>query len=149
MSGKISVNQVKESLMNQCKKIHHTYIRILNCRLSKPIIGRSHYDILIYVQQVLSFSFLPDQAHWPNLIENESFSLHSTPSIPPQLCLLMKNVDIHIDSNEFCYELKMKFPAIANIVRMKNKFQNDSRRVKLGFTSSVIRDKLLLINVLL
>ncbi len=62
-SGKILVNQVKECVIDHCKKIHQTNIQIINCRSSRPISGNNHYDFLVYVQDALSFSFLLEQAH--------------------------------------------------------------------------------------
>ena len=144
-SGKISVNQVKECLLNHWTTVHQTNVQILNCRSCNPIVGiNHHYDILIYIKDPISFSFLLDQTHWPNTIGNESFSLLPTPSIPPPLCLLIQNVDLNIDFNDFCGDLNKNFPSIKNIIHMKNKFQNDIKMIKLEFTSPVVRDKLLL-----
>jgi hypothetical protein len=61
-SGKILVNQIKECVIDHCKKIHQTNIQIINCRSSRPVSGNNHYDFLVYVQDALSFSFLLEQA---------------------------------------------------------------------------------------
>jgi len=98
---------------------------------------------MVYVKDVLSFSFLLEQTHWLSSIGNENFSFPVTPSIPPQLCLLIKNVDLHIDFSEFCAHIKDKYPQVKNIICMKNKFQNDIKMIKLEFTSSAVRDELL------
>jgi hypothetical protein len=147
-SGKILVNQVKECLIDHCKKIHETDIQIIHCRSFKSTgsdngDGNNFSDFLIYLKDAVSFSFMLEQAHWPNSIGNEGFSFPSTPAIPPQLCLLIKNVDLHIDFNEFCDDIKNKYPQVKNIIRMKNKFQNDIKLIKLEFTSPAVRDKLL------
>ena len=68
---------------------------------------------------------------------------YSTPSIPPQLCLLIKNVDLLIDYDEFCDDVKGKHPQVKNVIRMKNKFQNDIKMIKLELTCSITREKLL------
>jgi hypothetical protein len=48
-----------------------------------------------------------------------------------------------MDFNEFCDDIKDKYPQVKNIIRMKNKFQNDIKMIKLEFTSSAVRDELL------
>ncbi|CAF4012315.1 unnamed protein product, partial [Rotaria sordida] len=78
-SGKVTNNQVKENLIDHSNE----------------------YDILIYVKDAVSFSFLLEQAHWPKVIGNNNNYFSSAPAIPPQLCLLIKNVDLRIDFDEF------------------------------------------------
>ncbi|CAF4572569.1 unnamed protein product [Rotaria socialis] len=106
---------------------------LINCRLSSHILSDNEYDILIYVKD----------AHWPKVIGNKDFSFPSTPAIPPQLCLLIKNVDLRIDFDEFFNDIHTNYPHIKNIIRMKNKFQNDIKMVKVELTSSSARDELL------
>ncbi len=142
-SGKVSIKQVKKGLIDHCKKIHQIDVQVLNCRSSNTVLFNNEYDILIYLKDVLSFSFLLEQGHWPKLLGNESYSFPSSPAIPPQLCLLIKNVDLHLDFGEFCDDINARYPQVKNIIRMKNKFQNDIKMVKLELTSSTIRDELL------
>ncbi|CAF1218180.1 unnamed protein product [Adineta steineri] len=94
-SGKVSPSQIKEEIIDHCNKLHQIEIQVLNCRSSSASIGPNGYDILLYLKDVVSFSFLLDKSHWPNLFKNEVFTFPSWPSIPPQLCLLIKNVDLH------------------------------------------------------
>jgi len=61
--GVLSVNQIKECLIDHCKKIHQFNIQIINCRSSRHVGGNNHYDFLVYVKDALSFSFLLEQAH--------------------------------------------------------------------------------------
>ncbi|CAF2146604.1 unnamed protein product [Rotaria magnacalcarata] len=142
-SGKVTVNQIKESLLDHCKKNHQFDVQVINCRLSSHIFSDNEYDILIYVKDAASFSFLLDEAHWPSVIGNKKYFFPSTPAIPPQLCLLIKNVDLHIDFYEFCTDIRTNYSHIKNIIRMKNKFQNDIKMVKVELTSSSARDELL------
>ena len=107
------------------------------------MLSNNEYDFLMYVKDANSFSFLLEQTNWPKLLANKSYYLPSTPVIPPQLCLLIKNVDLHIDFTEFCNDIKSNYPQVKNIIRMKNKFQNDIKMVKIELTSSSIRDELL------
>jgi hypothetical protein len=65
------------------------------------------------------------------------------PSIPPQLSCIVKNVDLRADFNEFTDEIKSKYPYVRNVIRMKNKFGNDIKLVKLELTSPKARADLL------
>ncbi|CAF1343835.1 unnamed protein product [Rotaria sp. Silwood1] len=118
-------------------------VQVNHCRLSSAALLNDEYDILIYVKDAVSFSFLLEQAHWPNVIANKNYYFPSVPGIPPQLCLLIKNVDLRIDFDEFCNDIKAKYPQVKNIIRMKNKFQKDIKLVKIELSSSSIRDVLL------
>ncbi|CAF4035626.1 unnamed protein product, partial [Adineta steineri] len=142
-SGKVTVNQVKDELIRHCKTVHQIDIHILNCRLIKPSSNINQYNILIYVKDVTSFACFLNHEHWPKLLGNESYILSSLPSIPPQLCCIIKNVDLNINYDEFCEAIHNKFPEVKNIVRLKNKFQNDIKMVKLELTCPNVRDKLL------
>ncbi|CAF3401236.1 unnamed protein product [Rotaria socialis] len=133
LTGKVTADQVKQSLIDHCKKNYQFDVQVINCRLSSHILSDNEYDILIYVKD----------AHWPKVIGNKDFSFRSTPAIPPQLCLLIKNVDLRIDFDEFCNDIHTNYPHIKNIIRMKNKFQNDIKMVKVELTSSSVRDELL------
>ncbi|CAF4764898.1 unnamed protein product, partial [Rotaria sp. Silwood2] len=124
-AGKVTSNQVKENLIDHCKKIHQFDVQVINCRLSSNVLSNNEYDILIYVKDAFSFSFLLEQDHWPKVIGGKSYFFPSAPAIPPQLCLLIKNVDLRIDFDEFCLDIKSNYPQVKNIIRMKNKFQND------------------------
>jgi hypothetical protein len=142
-STKVTFNQVKDSLINHCKSNFYTDINIINCRTNNSSLLNNECDILIFTKDAVSFSFLFDRTHWPNVLGNESCVISSFPSIPPQLCLLVKNVDLNVDIYGICDEIKDKFPAVKNIIRMKNKFQQDIKMIKLELISSAIHDDLL------
>jgi hypothetical protein len=136
-------SHVKEELVSFGRQSHQLDIQILNCRLSRSSSNDHARDFLIYLKDAVSFSFLLDINHWPQLIKNQPFSLPSLPPIPPQLCLIIKNVDLNIDFDDFCADIKSRYPDVKNIIRMKNKFQNCIRMVKVELTSSLTRDKIL------
>lgn len=71
------------------------------------------------------------------------FFLPTTPAIPPQLCLLIKNVDLRINFEDFCNDIRSNYPQVINIIRMKNKFQNDIKLVKIELSSYELRKELL------
>ena len=142
-SGSVSATQIKSSIIEHCLNSFQTSIQILFCRVAKRVPNVNHYDCFIFVRDGLSFSFLLNESHWPSSFMTQQFSFPSKPSIPPQLCLLMKNVDLNIDFDLFCADIKEQCPSIKNIIRMKNKFQNDIAMVKLEFLSSADRDDIL------
>jgi len=108
-------------------------INILNCRCSNRC-SNNEYDFLLFLNDVFSFSFLLDQSKWPTNIAKENYSFPSSPSIPSQLSLLIKNVDLHLDFAEFSAEIKTRYPLVKNVIRLKNKFNNDIKLVKLELT---------------
>lgn len=75
---------------------------------------------MLYVKDPSSFAFLYNPDSWPELICGESFVFPVMPSIPPQLALIVKNV-----------------------IRLKNKFGNFTKLVKLKVISPNVRADLL------
>lgn len=57
-TGKVTINQVKKDIIDHCKKIHKTDIQLLNCRATNVGLCNNEYNILVYVKDVISFSFL-------------------------------------------------------------------------------------------
>ncbi|CAF1246698.1 unnamed protein product [Rotaria sordida] len=84
------------------------------------------------------------QNHWPDTFDDVNYTFPSFPSIPPQLSLLVKNVDLRLDFNEFSQEIKTRYPQVTNVIRLKNKFNNDVKLVKLEVSSSTLREELLI-----
>ena len=142
-AGKVTSNQIKEGLTTFCNQKYQMEINILNCRLSNRS-SNNEYDFLLFLKDAYSFSFLLEQIHWPITFCNENYTFPYSPSIPPQLSLLVKNVDLNLDFNEFCQDIKTSYPQVKNVIRLKNKFNNDIKLVKLEFTSSSVRDELLI-----
>ncbi|CAF4238846.1 unnamed protein product [Rotaria sp. Silwood2] len=142
-SGKVTANQVKEGIIVYGKKNYQVEIQVANCRLSNFTNNNNEYDILLFIKDVFSFSHLLDQCHWPSMFGNEIYSFPSFPSIPPQLCLLIKNVDLRLDFGEFCSDVKALYPQVKNVIRMKKKLQNNIKLVKLELTSPSARKELL------
>ena len=98
--------------------------------------------ILIFVENTESFAFLYDQSNWPATLAGFEFSLKS-PSIPPQLALVLPTVSLQVEWDDFVQELKDKYPGVVNIIRLKNKAQQPVRAVKLECSSSVVRNEML------
>ena len=142
-AAKISADQIKTDLTDHCKSTSGVDLQIITCRQSNKISSNSETSFQIYVKDAVSFSLLLDQTHWPDELQREKYDLAASPSIPPQLCLLLKNVDLRIDFDDFCADIKANHPAVRNVIRMRNKFQNEIKLVKLEFTSSSKRNDIL------
>ena len=103
----------------------------------------NEYDFLIYVKDTGSFCALFKSSNWPKKIGGECFTFPSMPSFPPQLSIIIKNVDLRIDSNEISADLKMVYPAIHNVIRLKNKSQYPIKLIKVEILSMATRDEII------
>ena len=101
---------------------------ILHCRLARSN-SIQQRDYLLYVKNATSFCFLLETNNWPNTIKSFTFSLPLIPRIPPQLSLIIKDVDLNIDFDEFCSYIKSQYP--------------DIKLIKIELTSLNTREKLL------
>jgi len=141
-SNNISPSFIIEDLKKFCQQNHHTTLEILHCRLARSD-SIQQRDYLLYVKNATSFCFLLETNNWPNTIKNLTFSLPLIPRIPPQLSLIIKDVDLNIDFDEFCSDIKSQYPDIKNVVRLKNKFDKHIKLIKIELTSLNTREKLL------
>ena len=141
-AGKVTPGQIKEGLTFHCKQNYQMDINILNCRLSNRS-SNNEYDFLLFLKDAISFSLLLDAKNWPDTFGNMNYMFPSSPSIPPQLSLIIKNVDLRLNFVEFSHEIKTNYPQVKNVIRLKNKFNNDIKLVKLELTSATVRDELL------
>jgi hypothetical protein len=89
------------------------------------------YDYLVYVKDSQSFAWLFNKENWPQQIGGISFTYPSTVSFPPQLSLVMKNVELALNICELTDDLKSSYPKIWSVIRLKNKFQNEIKMVKI------------------
>lgn len=102
----------------------------------------NEYRVLIFVENSESFVFLYNTDNWPTSLASNQFTF-KTPSIPPQLALVLPVVSLQTDWDEFVKELKDIFPSLVNVIRLKNKMQQPVRAVKLEFLSSKVRSEIL------
>ncbi|CAF2786357.1 unnamed protein product, partial [Rotaria sp. Silwood2] len=98
--------------------------------------------ILIFVENSESFVFLYDRSNWPTTLAGCNFTT-KTPSIPPQLSLVLPSVSFQIYWDKFVQEIKSKCVDIVDIIRLKNKAQQPVRAVKLEFKSIKSRNEVL------
>ena len=95
--------------------------------------------VLVFVENTESFAFLYDKSHWPPILAEREYTT-KTPSIPPQLSLVLPSVSLQIEWEEFMEEIKKKYVDIVNVIRFKNKAQVPVRSVKLEFCSPNTRN---------
>ena len=95
--------------------------------------------VLVFVENTESFAFLYDKSHWPPILAERTYTT-KTPSIPPQLSLVLPSVSLQIEWEEFVEEIKEKYVDIVNVIRFKNKAQVPVRSVKLEFCSPNTRN---------
>jgi hypothetical protein len=142
-SDLVSVKRFKEEITKRFQSYHQITIEILNCRSSRLKCTGEETDFLLYLKDASSFAALLDHAKWPPKIAGEEFSFPSSPSIPPPLSLIVKNVDVRIELAELSSELKALFPEVKNVIRMRNKVGNCINLLKLELTSPIVRQSLL------
>ncbi|CAF4189005.1 unnamed protein product, partial [Adineta steineri] len=91
----VSITHFKTEVIKHYKSDHNLNIEIISCRKSTIKCNNNEMDVLLYVKDSTSFAALLDHSKWPLMICGEQFIFPSVPSIPPQLSLIIKNVDIH------------------------------------------------------
>ena len=101
------------------------------------------YDFLIYVNDTHSFCTLFDQQQWPQLISGQNYLFISTLAIPPQLSIIIRNVPLLLNIDDFRTDLKTTYTHIHNAIRLKNKYQSDIKLDKVELLSPSARDELL------
>ncbi|CAF2935766.1 unnamed protein product [Rotaria sp. Silwood2] len=134
---------VAEDLRKQLKEHCQREIDFVGYRSSKTKCNINEIDILLFVKDSYSFACLFDDSNWPALINGQTFSRPSKPSIPPQLSILIKNVGLHIDLTQFSNELRSSYSDIVNVIRMKNKNLQDIKLIKVEFSKPEQRNDIL------
>jgi hypothetical protein len=87
-------------------------MEIANWWSSNSKCNNNETDILLYVKDSVSFAFLLDQTKWLSKIPGGNYCFSSTSFIPPQLSLIIKNVDLRIDFDVFSDEIIHLYPDI-------------------------------------
>jgi hypothetical protein len=139
----VDVNKLKSELAAHVINVHRKEINIIGCRRSNVRCGINECDILIHIKETDSFSVLLTKTNWPSNLVGLSYVIVNMPSIPPQLSLLVRNVDLQIDQSDFEREVKTICPDVKNVLRMKNKFGKDINLIKLELISVDAQNTLL------
>ena len=143
VAAKPALKKIQEELSAHLDSAHHSKVTFLHVRASTVRCNANELDILLYVKDAKSFGLLLDELNWPPTLVGEGFSFPSLPSIPPQLSLIIRNVDASANLEEITAELKSAYPSTRNVIRLKNKFGKCIDLVKVELSSSEERQALL------
>ena len=139
----INVQAIIKALCEHLKDNLHLELELCGYRKSSIKCTANQADLLIFVKTSESFSMLYNDDVWPQSLANLTFTRLPKPSIPPQLSLIIKNVSLSIDLNDFANDLKTEYSNVQNVVRLKNKNQSFIRWVKIEFSNPTQRTELL------
>ena len=143
MAVKSVAKKILDEISAHFNSAHHSNIIFLHGRPSNVRCDLNEIDLLLYVKDVSSFATLLDQDKWPPTLGGEEFSFPSSPSIPPQLAIIIRNVDASVDAADMLVALKASFPSTRNVIRLRNKFGNDTDLMKVELSSPVERQTML------
>ncbi|CAF1305348.1 unnamed protein product [Adineta ricciae] len=139
----INEQKLTEELCKFIKANHNLDLELSGYRKSTSKCSINECDLLIFVKNSRSFSTLLNLNNWPQSILGLAYGRPSTPAIPPQLSLIIKNVSLSINFTELSNEIKTSYSNISNVIRMKNKNQAIIKMVKLEFSDYKQRDEIL------
>ena len=142
-SGNLNEKMLANELLRHWKNNLQSDINITNIRRSLVKCPENSYDFLIYVKDTHSFCSLFNKQQWPQIINGQTYSLISTPPIPPQLSIIIRNVPLQLNIDDLCTDVRITYADIHNAIRLKNKYQNDIKLVKVELLSPSTRDELL------
>ena len=123
---------------------HQRVLKLIGFRESTTRCSTStECDVLLFIKNSLSFSILYEDENWPPSLCDLPYTRQTLPSLPPQPSLLIKNVGLATDFDQFTNELKTRYSDLQNVIQMKNKEQMNIKLVKLEFIKTVQRDAVL------
>ena len=130
--------QVVDELIGYAKNTHAFDLKTVAYRLAHT--EGNGGRILIFVENVESFSFLHDETNWPQTLVGLEY-VKKLPSIPPQLSLVLPSVPFQMDHDwdEFVQDIKNQYVDVVNVIRLKNKSQRPVRSVKIELKSAKCR----------
>ncbi|CAF4711565.1 unnamed protein product, partial [Rotaria sp. Silwood2] len=141
--SKINDKAIIDELLNFSKVKYSFDLELAGFRSSSIRSNDNECNLLLFVKNSLSFSFLYSDIKWPDKLGDEAFTINRQPAIPPQLALIITNVSYKTNLNEFENDLKVRYENIAKVIRLKNRNQFDTKLVKVEFSSSKTRDDIL------
>ncbi|CAF4058459.1 unnamed protein product, partial [Rotaria sordida] len=142
--SKINNKTIIDELLNYCKINYSFDLELAGFRSSSIRSNDNDCNLLLFVENSLSFSFLFSNITLPDKLGGDIFTIDRQPAIPPQLALIITNVSYKTNLNEFENDLKVRYENIARVIRLKNKNHYDTKLVKVEFSSSKTRDDILI-----
>ncbi|CAF3215296.1 unnamed protein product [Rotaria sp. Silwood2] len=139
----IHEQKIVEELCKYLKENKQLALELSDYRKASAKCSSNECDLLLFVKNSYSFSILYDEKNWPQSILGLTYTRPSTPTIPPQLSLIIKNVSLSMDFADFTNEIKASYSNVRNVIRMKNKNQSNIKLVKLEFSEPGQRNEIL------
>ncbi|CAF2224413.1 unnamed protein product [Rotaria magnacalcarata] len=133
---KLVVEDLTKHILENCS----FELKLLAFRRARD--DKDERKILVFVENSESFLILYNQENWPTTLASSSYTTKK-PSIPPQLSLVIPNVSLQTNWEDFVQDLQDNYPSISNVIRLRNKAQQPLRAVKLEFSSSITRKEIL------
>lgn len=148
---KYTATRIVKELIDYFENKHKLTVNIAGYRFAHVTSDgkENHFkDLLIFANDVHSLCYLYKKDCWPLSLCGFSYVIHSIPRVPPQLSVVLRDVDLQIDWEPFIKNIRTIIQEVTNVVRMKNKFQQFTKTVKLELTSPetkniLLRDKFL------
>ena len=77
-------------------------------------------ELLLFVGNLESFVLLYDEQKWPLTINSLNFEKIHPTHLPPQFSIILRNVPIGYDMNEFINDMKNEYLDVADAYRISN-----------------------------
>ncbi|CAF1374637.1 unnamed protein product, partial [Rotaria sordida] len=84
---------------------------------------KDHRELLLFVLNRETFLMLYENRNWPITINSIDYLKISPSHLPPQFSIMLRNVPLDIDINEFASLMKIDYPDIMNVHRISNKLK--------------------------
>lgn len=133
---------IVDFLCKHVKDNHQAVLELAGYRCTVDDDPSYGYKLLLFVKNIDTFALLLDQKVWPKEMCGHSFNL-IPPSIPPQLAVVIPDVPMNINMDEFSEEIRANYEQIVSVVRLRNRFQREIKAVKVEFSSVTARKNIL------
>ncbi|CAF4684482.1 unnamed protein product, partial [Rotaria socialis] len=125
-------------------KVNYSFdLHLSGYRMAPNRCNTNENNLLIFVRNSRSFSFLLIDIDWPDNFGDEKFTIERKLAIPPQLVIIIDNVSYKTNVLEMENDIKSRYDNVVKVIRLKNKSQFDTKFVKVEFNSPKARDDIL------
>jgi hypothetical protein len=100
-------------------------------------------NLLLFVQNRNSFLTMFDKDKWPERIESLEYEKTLPNHLPPQFSIVIKNVPVHIETNQLLLSIQGDYPDAINAFRISNKSRQPTTFVRLDIQNVKLIDDLL------
>ncbi|CAF1615068.1 unnamed protein product [Rotaria magnacalcarata] len=142
-SSKINDKRIIDELIKFSKANYSFDLDLAGYRMAPNRCNTNEGNLLIFVKNSRSFSFLLIDIDWPDNFGGEKFTIERKPAIPPQLAIIIDNVSYKTNVLEMENDIKSRYDNVVKVIRLKNKNQFNTKFVKVEFNSSKTRDDIL------